>query len=147
MTHRDDIKVHRILEATHQPNNRRTVNQAPRKVLLLKEANTRSSVKLALLDDLNSDKVLGFDVEREEDSAVVAITDTTDDLKVVTAENTKWLDSGGFDGLLGSVSPERFLGVLGTADNDVHLRRANFLRVRIFLYVTMLELVMVDKEP
>ena len=132
MTHRDDIKVHRVLEATHQPNNPRTINQAPRKVLLLKEANTRSSVKLALLNDLNSDKVFGFDVEREEDSAVVAITDTTNDLKVVTAENTEWLDSGGFDGLLGSVSPERFLSDLGTADDDVHLCRANFLRV--FLY-------------
>ena len=144
MTHRDDIKVHRVLEATHQPNDPRTINQAPRKVMLLKEANTRSGVKLALLDDLNSYKVLGFDVEREEDSAVVAITHTTDDLKVVTAKNTKWLDSGGFDGLLGSVSPERFLSVLGTADDDVHLCRANFLRV--FLYGTMLELVMVDKE-
>lgn len=98
-------------------------------MLLLKEANTRSSVKLALLDDLNSDKVFGFDVEREEDCAVVAITDTTNDLKVVATKNTKWLDGGGFDGLLWSVSRERFLGVLGTTDDDVHLRRANFLRV------------------
>lgn len=56
-------------------------------MLLFEEADARLDVEAALLDNLDSDEGLGLGVEGEEGLSLASLSDASDDLEVVTAED------------------------------------------------------------
>lgn len=56
-------------------------------MLLFKEADAGLNIEAELLDNLDGDEGLGLGVEGEEGLALAALSDASDDLEVVTAED------------------------------------------------------------
>lgn len=56
-------------------------------MLLFEETNARFNAESAFLDDLDGDEGLGLGVEGEKSLALGALSDASDDLEIVTAED------------------------------------------------------------